>query len=185
MTFWEAIAALFWPGTIGFVVWLFRNEIRKTFDRLQQVEIGGKAGTKFKLGLPEFQTNGPPGWTPTERRLGRKIEPKLNANWKNTANIFWLAKDLSDAYTWMQLGMEKRMLLLALNQCRHHVRCLNFSDKRYEERLTALIKDIEHTPEAKLDKETRLKFAKDVVLLRDEIAVHIEANQPDFQPWPT
>jgi hypothetical protein len=188
MNFWAVVAELPWAVAVVFLVLFFRRQIRQAAERLQEAKAPG--GFEAVFGAPgaeppATQAAEVPEWTPAERRLGRKVDREVEAQWSNTGNIFWLGKDLTEAVYAFQLGAEKRILLFMLNQSRHHVRSLNFTDKHFEEILTEMLEIVERRPEAELDKETRQRFAKDMILLSNEIGAHMEAHQPGFQGWPS
>lgn len=186
MTVLEFISRFIWPGAVLLILFFFRRQIRQIADRLQEARGPGGWSATF---VAQQQAVSPGAvasdstTTEAERRLGRKVDRSVDAEWINTGNTYWLGFDLSNAWFALTFGAGKRQLLHLLTQCRHHVRCLRFTDSRLGEALSGLVDKVTTTPETDLNQSVRQAIAGDIRLLQDEIGAHMEAHQEGFLPW--
>lgn len=183
----DFVSPFIWPATVLLILMYFRKPICRVLDRLQEAGLPGGAWAKLK---PLDQAVAPRALTRTskrtyaEMRLGHPVDRNMRAAWENTANTYWAGYDICNAWYGLMFGAGKRQLLYLLQQCYHHVDCLEFSDSRFKEHFSKLFKKVESTPETDLDQAMRRKLANDVFLLRDHIGAHMEVHQPGFTGFP-
>lgn len=153
---------------------MFKDEIRSEINRIHRAKIPG--GTEFEFDLINKEIS--------PKNIKNKVGIKVNGNWENTANIYWLGHDMMWTIYALMSGGGKRNILWGLNQSLHHLESINIAEGKLGEPLIRLINKIEKLVESDLNDEKRLEFTKDTNSLLNEYGIYMAVNQPDFEAAP-
>ena len=162
----ELITALSLPITAALLWFIFRRHITS-------LKLPGGTQIDFK------QTGKDMRYTPAMERL----KTHLYARWENTGSIYWLGHDLMWTMQITLRGAGKNDIMFGLRQSLHHLRAVELADKMPEHRLSQMIAYVDGQLEAGFIDDLRVKLARDIDHVLDEIGAYMEANQTGFQPY--
>ena len=182
----EFLSDLLWPVLVLALALLFRTQIGQVVARLQRAKGPGGWIAEFGPG-GQLEVDGRrarTGPVEAERRLKRRVQRDATARWQRVASIYWAGHDLSVAWMGVMFDMPKNELLWRLEQGRHHVRCIEFSDTSMLDRLSQLHDRVRGMLESDLTPDVRQKISKDLAQVLDEVGAYMEVHQTDFNPHP-
>jgi hypothetical protein len=104
------VESLAWPVTVGLLIFWFRDEIRKTVDRLANLTLPGGAALTLHTAASVSEDEA--------KEVGSR------AKWDRFANVYWLANDLRFTITELRLGHATPRIRHGLDRSIHHLKQL-------------------------------------------------------------
>jgi hypothetical protein len=184
------VAACAWPLTLVIIILAFRKQIPPALSRISELVFPG-GRIVFGWGDASVDQATGPKLHEQEAEAAEQVSAygpnaEEGIRWQNTANLFWLGRDLMWTMDMLLRGAPGDQIRDGLAQSLHHVKSMRFARSstgaQIESQLAQLKAEADDIHEWTPDK--RDWFTRQLFSITGRAGALASANQPDYKPRP-